>query len=157
MAKNKRIFLGGTIDSKWREHLIPFLDDKIYNPVVKDWTPEKEKEIRRVKFEDCDFHLYVFTPKMKGFIAVAEFVESAHMMPDKTAFLFCSADDGIHASEHLLRNFDVLGEIAGNRLGAEGFLDSFSMLIEHLNGRKMTRAEHIRYNMSPLLYTYSKD
>jgi len=63
---SKKVFLGGTCNkSDWRDKLIPLLDIKFFNPVVEDWTPEcQDEEIRQR--EECDFCLYVITPKMTG-------------------------------------------------------------------------------------------
>lgn len=41
--KSNKVFLGGTCnESKWRDELIPKLEEihfDYFNPVVKDWTP----------------------------------------------------------------------------------------------------------------------
>ena len=63
IMKNK-VFLGGTCnESTWREELIPLLKTDYFNPVVEDWTPECQAEEERQKNEECNYQLYVITPK----------------------------------------------------------------------------------------------
>jgi len=75
-----KIFLGGTCaDSTWRDNLIPLLDNgKIdyFNPVVEDWTEKAQEEEERQKWEECDVHLYLITPEMKGFFSLIEIMDS---------------------------------------------------------------------------------
>lgn len=83
-----KVFLGGTCnDSTWRNYLISRLRIDYFNPVVEDWTPECQQEEERQKNEECDIHLYVITPKIKGVFSIAEVIESA-MTPGKLC-LFC--------------------------------------------------------------------
>lgn len=43
--KNKKVFLGGTVNgSDWRDKLIKILDIDYFNPVVDDWTEDDYKE-----------------------------------------------------------------------------------------------------------------
>ena len=100
--QNKKAFLGGTCnESLWREELIPQLKINYFNPVVKDWTPEcMEEEIKQR--QECDFCLYVITPKMTGVYSIAEAVDDSNKRPEKTVFCFLSKDED--------RNFD-LGQI----------------------------------------------
>lgn len=87
-------FLGGTCnDSKWRESLIKELEIGYYNPVVEDWTEEcMEEEIKQR--EECDFCLYVITPRMTGTYSIAEAVDDSNKRPEKTIFchLVCDQD-----------------------------------------------------------------
>ncbi|MEO8821228.1 MAG: nucleoside 2-deoxyribosyltransferase domain-containing protein [Ginsengibacter sp.] len=71
----KKVFLGGTCNgSKWRNRLIKKLDITYFQPQQEDWTPDMmDEEIRQR--EECDFCLYVITPKMEGFYSIAEVVE----------------------------------------------------------------------------------
>jgi len=64
-----KVFLGGTCnDSSWRTDMILILKDygiDYFNPVVEDWTEDcMAEEIKQRK--ECDFVLYVITPKMEG-------------------------------------------------------------------------------------------
>ena len=100
--QNKKAFLGGTCnESLWREELIPQLKINYFNPVVKDWTPEcMEEEIKQR--QECDFCLYVITPRMTGVYSIAEVIDDSNKRPEKTVFCFVSKDED--------RNFD-LGQI----------------------------------------------
>lgn len=88
-----KVFLGGTCnDSNWRERLIPLLNIDYFNPVVENWTPEcREEEIKQRN--DCDYCLYVITPKMEGVYSIAEVVDDSNKRPDKTIFCFLEKDE----------------------------------------------------------------
>ena len=102
MAKNKKrvVFLGGTCNnSKWREDLIPLLKIDYFNPVVEDWTPEcQEEEIRQRN--NCDYVLYVITPKMTGSYSIAEVVDDSNKRPDKTVFCFLESYEDKEFDKH---------------------------------------------------------
>ena len=87
-----KMFLGGTCNnSLWREELIPMLDIDYFNPVVKDWTPEcQEREIR--ERQECDYVLYVLTPRMTGVYSIAEVVDDSNKRPDKTILCVLPVD-----------------------------------------------------------------
>lgn len=79
-----KVFLGGTCnESTWRETLIPMLTIDYFNPVVKDWTPECQKEEEKQK-QICDWQLYVISKEMTGVFSIAEVVDSSNKNPDKT-------------------------------------------------------------------------
>jgi len=83
-----KVFLGGTCNnSTWREELKPMLDIDYFDPVVKDWTPECMAEEIKQR-EECDFCLYVITPKMMGVYSIAEVVDDSNKRPGKTIFCF---------------------------------------------------------------------
>ena len=88
----KKVFLGGTCNnSNWRDDLIPRIEIEYFNPVVEDWTPEcQEREIFERK--NCDYCLYVITPKMIGVYSIAEVVDDSNKRPDKTIFCFLEED-----------------------------------------------------------------
>lgn len=81
-----KVFLGGTWnESTWRNTLIPMLKCDYFNPVVENWTPEYQDEEIRQRNE-CDFVLYVITPKMTGVYSIAEIIDDSNKRPDKTIF-----------------------------------------------------------------------
>ena len=91
LMENK-VFLGGTCnDSTWREKLIPLLRIPYFNPVVKDWTDECQKEERQQK-KVCKWHLYVITPRMLG-CSVAEVIDSSNKNSGRTIFCILEKDD----------------------------------------------------------------
>lgn len=94
----KKVFLGGTCNgSAWRADLIKMLDIDYFNPVVEDWTPDCQEEELKQR-EECDFCLYVITPKMTGVYSIAEVVDDSNKRPGKT--IFCFTDfDGLYFSE----------------------------------------------------------
>jgi len=90
-----KVFLGGTCNgSKWRDEAIIYLQDvemDFFNPVVDDWTDEAQKQ-EIIERENCDFCLYVITPRMVGTYAIAEAVDDSNKRPEKTVFVFLSID-----------------------------------------------------------------
>ncbi len=90
--KKQIVFLGGTCNnSLWRESLIPLLKIDYYNPVVKGWTPECQAEEIRQR-EECDFCLYVITPRMTGVFSIAEVADDSNKRPNKTIFCYLPQD-----------------------------------------------------------------
>lgn len=95
-----KIFLGGTCnDSQWREDLIPKLDIDYFNPVVEDWTPECMDEELKQR-EECDYCLYVITPKMTGVYSIAEAVDDSNKRPEKIVFCYLDEDGDESFDEH---------------------------------------------------------
>ena len=91
----KRVFLGGTCNkSEWRDQLIPKLKIDYYNPVVDDWTPDCQTEEIKQRAE-CDFLLYVITPRMTGVYSIAELVYDSCRNPGKTLFCIVPEDSGV--------------------------------------------------------------
>lgn len=82
----KKVFLGGTCNnSTWRDWLIQLIKIDYFNPVVEDWTEECMIEERKQR-EECDYCLYVITPKMKGVYSIAEVIDDSNKRPLKTVF-----------------------------------------------------------------------
>ena len=106
--KNK-VFLGGTCNnSTWRNELIPMLNIDYFNPVVEDWTPECQAEEERQKNEECNYQLYVITPKMTGFFSIAEVVESAITRQDKTVFCVLTKDEGLEFDKAQVKSLNAV-------------------------------------------------
>jgi len=97
----KKVFLGGTYDSIWRDKMIIYLREegcKWFNPVVPDWT--EECMVREIKErETCDFVLYTITPKMTGVYSIAEVIDDSNKRPDKTILVILSCDEDLRFSE----------------------------------------------------------
>ena len=89
-----KVFLGGTCnESTWREELISLLEVDYFNPVVEDWTEECYiEELKQRK--ECDYCLYVITPKMTGVYSIAEVVDDSNKRPDKTVLCILNNRDG---------------------------------------------------------------
>lgn len=107
----KKVFLGGTCnDSDWRDMLIPALRIDYFNPVVPDWTEEcYQRELR--EREECDYCLYVITPKMTGVYSIAEVIDDSNKRPEKTIFSFLIEDDGITFDVGQIRSLDRIGRM----------------------------------------------
>lgn len=89
-GKLNKVFLGGTCnETAWREELIPMLQIDYFNPVVKDWNEEAQKEEEHQK-NICGWQLYVITPAMTGVFSIAEAVDSSNKNP--TGTVFCILD-----------------------------------------------------------------
>ena len=90
----KKVFLGGTCNgSLWRNEVIKDLKLSFFNPMQEEWTPAMMEEEIKQRAE-CDFCLYVLTPTMEGFFAVAEIVDDSNKRPGKTIFCFLEEDEG---------------------------------------------------------------
>ena len=90
----KKAFLGGTCnESNWRNKLIKLLVIDYFNPVVEN-QDNKAKENELFERVNCDFVLYVITPKMKGVYSIAESVEDAIKRPNHTLFCLLENDEG---------------------------------------------------------------
>jgi hypothetical protein len=111
--KNKRVFLGGTINGKWRDKAkahLEFLGIDYFDPVVDDWNEQaKKREIE--ERENCDFCLYVITPKMKGVYSIAEVVDDSNKRPKKTVFVILHEDDGEKFSKNMEHSLDAVAQM----------------------------------------------
>lgn len=138
----KKVFLGGTCNgSLWRNALINDLKIDYFNPVVEDWTPECMAEEIKQR-EECDFCLYVITPRMKGTYSIAEVVDDSNKRPEKTVFCIVQYDqdpenpqhDSITFAEHEKKSLMQVAEmVAANGgtcfstlQGVAGYLNSFA-------------------------------
>lgn len=107
----KKVFLGGTTNnSNWRDDLIDKLKIEYFNPVVKDWNEMAQKEEIKQR-EECDFVLYVITPKMEGVYSIAECIEDAIKRPKKTIFAYLLEDDKKEFSKHQIKSLDMVGSM----------------------------------------------
>lgn len=127
----KKVFLGGTCnDSDWRDRLIPALAIDYYNPVVPDWTEEcYQREIR--EREECDYCLYVITPKMTGVYSIAEVIDDSNKRPEKTVFAFLFDDDGDVFDEGQIRSLDRVGRMVESNGGK--YCKCLFQVVDYLN------------------------
>jgi hypothetical protein len=127
-----KIFLGGTCaESTWRDELIPMLNIKYFNPVVEDWTPECQ-EIEKKERRDCDYCLYVITPKMKGVYSIAEVVQDSNIRPSKTIFCVLPKDGDDTFDEGQMRSLIQVSNMVHEN-GAT-VCDNLESIAEHVNG-----------------------
>jgi hypothetical protein len=127
----KKVFLGGTTNkSDWRDTLIPKLKIDYFNPVVEHWDEKaKKEEIKQRK--ECDFTLYVITPKMEGSYSIAEAVDDSNKQPKKTIFAYLTADGDKGWTKHQISSLDMVGEMVKDN-GAKWF-KSLTEVAEYLN------------------------
>lgn len=127
----KKVFLGGTVaDSTWREYIIPKLEIEYFNPVVEDWNEEAYQQ-ELYERENCDYCLYVLTPKLKGFYSIAEVIDDANDRPNKTLLCILTEDGDVKFSHHQLKSLNAVGKmVVGN--GARWFT-SLDDVVRFLN------------------------
>jgi len=126
----KKVFLGGTCNnSNWREKLIPLLKIDYFDPVVDDWTEECYKE-ELLQRKNCDYCLYLITPKMEGVYSIAEVVDDSNKRPEKTIFCFINETNN-KFSEAQIKSLDKVG-IMVRENGGKYFL-SIEDVVKYLN------------------------
>jgi hypothetical protein len=127
----KKVFLGGTCNgSLWRNDVIEKLKMRYYDPAGEDWTPEMMEEELKQR-EECDFCLYVLTPKMEGFYSVAEIIDDSNKCPGKTIFNFINKDEGKTFSDVQIKSLKQVAKMVKEN-GAKYF-ETLQEVIDFLN------------------------
>lgn len=141
----KKVFLGGTCNnSKWRDKLIEKLEIEYFNPVVDNWTPEcQEEELKQRK--ECDYCLYVITPKMTGVYSIAEVVDDSNKRPDKTIFCYLESDGISNFTLHQTKSLDMIGRMVSEN-GAN-FFTSLDDVANFLNSSNESKIKKIVVNV----------
>lgn len=130
----KKVFLGGTTNkTNWREELIKDLKMDYFNPVVDEWNDEAQKEEIKQR-KNCDYVLYVITPKMEGVYSIAEVVDDSNKRPEKTIFCYLTEDDGKEFTKHQLKSLDMVVEMV-NENGGKTF-KTLGEVSDYLNFKK---------------------
>lgn len=127
-----KVFLGGTCTSKWRDVLIPMLKIDYFNPIVSDWTLDCQQEELKQR-DQCDFCLYIVTPKMVGIYSIAEVVDDSNKRPEKTILCILKRDEDSTFSHKQMRSFNALKRMIGIN-GGKAFNDLKSCA-NYLNSR----------------------
>jgi hypothetical protein len=132
-----KVFLGGTVNgSSWRDEFKEKLTIDYFDPVVKDWNDAAyERELSERRF--CDYVLYVLTPKMTGYYAVAEVVDDSYRRPDRTIYCYLPEDDGEVFSAHRIKEFEQLGKKVKENGGT--WLRNIEEVISFLNSPTKTK------------------
>lgn len=106
-----KVFLGGTCnESTWRNELISMLKIDYFNPVVDDWNEEAyQRELK--ERQECEYVLYVITPKMTGVYSIAEVVDDSNKRPLSTLFVFLTEDDGKKFDKGQLKSLQKVSEM----------------------------------------------
>ena len=127
----KKVFLGGTCaNSTWRNVLIPQLKIDYFNPVVDNWTPECQLEEIEQR-ENCDFCLYVITPRVQGFYSFAEVADDSNKLPDKTIFCYLAVDGESVFDEKQLKSLHAIGKMVQDN-GGQWFM-TLDRVAKYLN------------------------
>src|SRR5664279_2442777 len=107
----KKVFLGGTCNkSLWRDDLIKDLRIDYFQPCAEEWTPEMMAEEIKQRAE-CDFCLYVITPKMTGVYSIAEVVDDSNKRPGKTIFCYLLSDEDQIFSPVQIKTLEQTGKM----------------------------------------------
>ena len=126
-----KVFLGGTCNnSKWRDVIIPKLKINYFNPVVDDWT-EDDYQNELKEREECDFCLYIITPKMKGTYSIAEVIDDSNKRPEKTIFSFVNKDGNSEFDKEQIKSLDKVGVMIENNGGL--YMKSLNEILNFLN------------------------
>ena len=113
----KKVFLGGTCNgSRWRDNLIPKLAIAYFNPVVDRWKRE-DLMVENLEKDNCDFSLYVITPKMKRFYVIAEVVDDSNKRPEKTLLCILDEDGETEFSQDQKESLRLVKELVSTNGG----------------------------------------
>lgn len=127
----KKVFLGGTCNgSTWRDILIKDLQIDYFKPCADQWTSAMMKEEIKQRSE-CDFCLYVITPKMTGVYSIAEVVDDSNKRPHKTIFCYLTDDEDQKFSPDQIKSLDQTGRMIKEN-GAT-FLTTLTATADYLN------------------------
>src|SRR5574343_74687 len=115
--KQLKVFLGGTVNgSTWREELKKLLKINYFDPVVPKWDDKAyHQELKERK--NCDFCLYVISPKMIGVYSIAEAVDDSNKRPHKTVFAYMEVDGKDKFDENQIRSLDKVSEMIRKNKG----------------------------------------
>lgn len=128
--KNK-VFLGGTCNgSDWRAIIKDKLKINFFDPVVDNWDDQARQEEERQK-QECDYHLFVITPKMQGVYSIAEVVDSSNKFPHKTLFCYLRIDRSDEFTRSQVISLQAVADLIKNN-GAKVFYDLDSVA-DYLN------------------------
>jgi hypothetical protein len=127
----KKVFLGGTCNgSTWRDAFIKDLKIDYFQPVGEDWTPDMMEEEIKQRAE-CDFCLYVITPKMTGVYSIAEVVDDSNKRPDKTIFCYLTSDEDQQFSAAQIKSLEQTGKMIQENGAA--FFKTLAETADYLN------------------------
>ena len=132
-----KVFLGGTCNnSVWRDDLIVDLEIEYFNPVVDDWTPECMAEETKQR-KECDYVLYVITPKMTGVYSIAEVIDDSNKRPERTIFCILEEDESYTFSKGQLISLKAVSKMVVEN-GGKSF-DGLYEVAKYLNNYLKTK------------------
>ena len=115
-ASDARVVLLGTVNSNWRDTLIPTLKCAFFNPIVDDWTPEAQAQEEMVK-RTASAVLVTITPKQTGFYSFVELTDMAVRDPNRLFVCFLNDDEGTPWDEKNGKSIDAIREYLKNECG----------------------------------------
>lgn len=126
-----KVFLGGTCNgSTWRDKLIPMLKVDYFNPIVPDWTEECYKEELKQR-KECDFCLYVVTPKMTGVYSIAEVIDDSNKRPEKTLLCVLNKDGDKEFDSGQIKSLERVAQMVDSN-GGHSF-DTLECIADFIN------------------------
>lgn len=134
---DKCVFLGGTCnESNWRDEIIPQLKINFFDPRVPDWTLECMKEELKQR-KECNYVLYVITPKMTGVYSIAEVVDDSNKQPDKTIFCYLTEDKDennnvVKFTDGQIKSLEQVAAMVKNNGGT--ICKNLNEVVNYLNG-----------------------
>ena len=133
-----KVFLGGTVNnSTWRDEMIPQLKINYFNPVVENWD-EKAYKQELFERENCDYCLYVITPKLTSFYSIAEVIDDSNKRPGKTIFCFMNEDKDKKFTPFQVKSMSAIGKMVKKNGGQ--WLENINDVVSYLNGKKVAKA-----------------
>ncbi len=136
----KKVFLGGTVsDSTWRNEVMPRLKIAYFNPVVEEWSDEAYQE-ELAERENCDYCLYLLTPRMTGVYSVAEVVDDSNKRPEKTLFCIAVRDGDKEFSNFQIKSLIAVGKMVKDN-GAK-WLKTIDEVVDFLNDVAIKEADN---------------
>ena len=134
---SKKVFLGGTWNnSTWRDEIIKLFSKeniKYFNPIVKNW--DNNAQIKEIyERENCDFCLYVITPKMTGIYSIAEAVDDSNKRPEKTIFVAIQKDEKHQFTESQWKSLKAVEKLIANNGGK--VFQNFKQIINYIKSLK---------------------
>lgn len=140
-----KVFLGGTVNgSKWRDIVKEKLIIDYFDPVVDEWNDAAyERELSERRY--CDYVLYVLTPRMTGFYAIAEVTDDSFQRPDRTIYCYLPDDDGEKFTAEQTAEFEMLGRVVKENGGK--WLANLDEIIAFLNSsQKQASSDETYYD-----------
>jgi hypothetical protein len=135
MNKTKTVFLGGTTnDSQWRFDLQAHLHPNIltFNPAVSVWNEvAAQNELNARK--RSDFMLYVITPKMIGYSAIADVIDESNKRPKKTLMCILREDGDYEFTYQQLLSLDYISKLVVHNGGI--VFTTLEEVASYLNGK----------------------
>lgn len=149
-----KVFLGGTVNnSTWRARIIPKLSVDYFNPIVEEWT-EQAQANEIFEREHCDYCLYVITPRMTGYYAIAEIIDDSFKRPDRTIYCYLKQDDEFVFSDSQIEELEKIKTIVEHNGGL--FLETLDDVVRYLNSANSIDKSTINEEIKDVFISYGR-